>query len=1704
MKHSKIFKKLIKLSIMALCLTSAIFMYGPVRGQESFSLTVEEKTYLETLKGETFTFGSTSDLTYYIDNDGTPKGIAAPVIELLRSWGVDIEVKHYGWQENFDKLDSQDIDLLGLAILNNERCLKYACTNNLFNADIGIYTLNNSTISNAVELEGLTVGLVSNSALPKMIEVYLTPTGKIKYYETVEELFGALVNEEVDCVATSLTVQVELLKYENIVFGIAIDSFATPQGIYANNDKLVKLIDILNRYINSDDGTILMSKIPLEKREGIIYHYKKMHSKEISFLQQKYQSIKLYDSSTLYPLSFYDDNGKYTGLQADINRLFTELTDVKIDILTLDNYSTDFSSVLSDIKNDTIQGAIGIYRTDKIYHDPTVEYSRTLMSDSLSLYVRRDLSSEELNNLKIGTVDFGDSYFDISNYPNSSVIYYNNRTDLIKALNDGKINAIFTGELTIDYLYTICNDYTLTRFNNSLVPANVNILLNSDNEELNHMLNLSINLLSIIEPSTYNYWTNNTLNSKFETISLRNELLNSQNETMNIVLMFSLILIIALAAVYYHFRKFSKYDKQISEMLSAQHNMDMIWGNLKTKKVISKADFPFFRNRSVNKEYKAQLVDFDMFKEEITHINKNSLQFYEKEVSIIDNDGKTISLKQYTHPINANKFMSMIIDISAEKSKENELTELANTDGMTHLLNRRAMNNALEGYIKNRTKRLFIMMFDLDDFKHVNDNYGHDIGDMVLMAASKCIHDVCESGSVARWGGEEFLVAIELETLEDAIDLATTVLNDFESIEISFDNKVISSTISCGIGEVEDEDSCEFAIYRADSALYKAKANNKNNVQYISKKLDPNALLPTYYEEKSSLESRNILVSAIYNKIMGKVIQAFFVSRDTSLVIDELLRIVCDAFEMDRAYLYDKVGNELVRTHTYQPNSIYTEDFKNIPIDSLDWHSISEVGSIKFVENSDDSFGGHESDYRPSDIKSYVQFPIIVDNTFVGLCGFSNHEARIITDEDRRILSDIAGIMNEIVIRQSLERQLIISNTSLKSILDSIDEIVYVVEHETRQLLYANKKLRVEYNLDDYAGKVCWEVLRPDLNGVCSFCQHNKLCGNGNSVRHELYNTLAGKWFDITDTLIDWEGGRKAVVMVCLDITTSKEAAEQSKQMLEELKLKTAVNSFALATAKGFSWQYSITDNTIEFSSEIENIVGYPSEYFSSFQKYFELISDDIRDDVINRLTTFALEKQDSFAVEHPVITKDNDTRILFSRGRFFNEEKTIICGAAIDITESKNYERNLANLAYRDSLTGLYNLQYLANEAKIGQHPDFDNVGALLIDISRFKGINDVFGRSVGDKLLTNIGNRLQNYQFGDIKARVSGDRFLVIKENTSQEELLDYIKTVNHRAANAILDDGQQIRMELSIGVLITDETDIMKILQDTENALKYVKNESSINYHIIDHKTSEELKNSFINEFSLQRAIDSKQFYVVYQPLVYTSDETLRGAEALIRWKHPQYGIIPPGDFIPLAEESGLINQIGEFVIKEAIMQMRRWLDIGLDIKISLNLSAKQFLFSKLKDLIIDLIKEYNIPDHHLIVEVTESIMITDFDYITDTLVEFHDNGVLVALDDFGTGYSSIAYLAKLPLDILKIDRLFVSNAPKSEIYKDILLSIVAMAHTLELDIVAEGVETVEELAVIKESGCDIVQGYYYSKPLIPSDFEQFAYSFAMKKK
>ena len=432
------------------------------------------------------------------------------------------------------------------------------------------------------------------------------------------------------------------------------------------------------------------------------------------------------------------------------------------------------------------------------------------------------------------------------------------------------------------------------------------------------------------------------------------------------------------------------------------------------------------------------------------------------------------------------------------------------------------------------------------------------------------------------------------------------------------------------------------------------------------------------------------------------------------------------------------------------------------------------------------------------------------------------------------------------------------------------------------------------------------------------------------------------------------------------------------------------------------------------------------------------------------------------------------------------------------DMTERKQAAAHIRQLSHYDQLTGLPNrallrerFQYAISQGQV--------LAVLWIDIDRFKDINDSLGHSAGDLLLLEVSLRLRSQLLDeDTLSRHSGDDFVALLAHTSQSEAAQRCIRLLEHLAKPIMVAGQEVFLTASIGIAITpgDGDNLEMLLKNAENAMYRVKDEGRNNYRFFTAEMQVHSARALELGNALKQALYRNELHLVYQPQMSLSDGSIIGAEALLRWNHSKLGIISPGEFIPLAEASGLIVPIGEWVLATALRQLRDWRQQGLPMMtMAVNISAVQFSQPGLAALVGQLLQRTNIPPEYLELELTEAVAMKAPELAAQTMQELGQQGIRLSIDDFGTGYSSLSYLKRFNIHKLKIDQSFVRDISTDHDDQAIATAIVQMAHSLGMSTIAEGVETIEQLEFLRARGCDQIQGYHFSRPLLPLVFEQF---------
>ncbi|HEX8557434.1 MAG TPA: EAL domain-containing protein [Pyrinomonadaceae bacterium] len=432
------------------------------------------------------------------------------------------------------------------------------------------------------------------------------------------------------------------------------------------------------------------------------------------------------------------------------------------------------------------------------------------------------------------------------------------------------------------------------------------------------------------------------------------------------------------------------------------------------------------------------------------------------------------------------------------------------------------------------------------------------------------------------------------------------------------------------------------------------------------------------------------------------------------------------------------------------------------------------------------------------------------------------------------------------------------------------------------------------------------------------------------------------------------------------------------------------------------------------------------------------------------------------------------------------------------DITDRKRAEEQLLHDAFHDALTGLPNRALFMDHVKMAiqrSRRSGDRLfAALFLDLDRFKIINDSLGHMVGDQLLVGIAHRLEAcLRPGDTVARLGGDEFTILLEDlASTDDALEVARRVQEAVTQPFNIGGHEVFTTASIGIALsaTGYERAEDLLRDADTAMYRAKMEGKKRHVVFDKGMHDRAMELLQIETDLRRAITRKEFFLNYQPIVNLETGKVASFEALVRWRHPERGLVMPGEFVPVAEETGLIVPLGLFVLNEACRQLRSWQQLGLAderVTMSVNLSSRQFSQADLIEQVSGALRDAGLSAANLKLEITESMVMENIDTAIDMLTQLRLLGVGLSIDDFGTGYSSLSYLHRFPIDTLKIDRSFVTQMTDNAENAEIVRTIVTLARSLDMDVIAEGVETREQLRRLGSLGCDYGQGYLFSRPV-----------------
>ncbi|MFA6061323.1 MAG: EAL domain-containing protein [Gallionella sp.] len=591
-------------------------------------------------------------------------------------------------------------------------------------------------------------------------------------------------------------------------------------------------------------------------------------------------------------------------------------------------------------------------------------------------------------------------------------------------------------------------------------------------------------------------------------------------------------------------------------------------------------------------------------------------------------------------------------------------------------------------------------------------------------------------------------------------------------------------------------------------------------------------------------------------------------------------------------------------------------------------------------------------------------------------------------------------------------------------------------------------------------------------------------------------------------------GATRALIDIILAIYESLSAntlhlmRELAENHVNEEVLRTSEERLRLALgAANQGWfDLNVQTGEISVSPEYVCMIGYdPANFHSSFDEWKCALHPDDHDKLLQGFAE-CLQTGEPKTMEYRRRNGNGSWQWISSVGKVVtwdqNKQPLRMIGIHTDITARKLTEARIEKLAHFDHLTGLPNriqmndrFNYALNLAQRSG----ETLAVLFLDLDHFKNINDTLGHSIGDRLLMEMANRIKHaLREEDTVSRLGGDEFILILPNADETGVTHVATKLLETIALPCTLDQHELITTASIGIAIfpTDGRDFETLMKNADAAMYRVKQDKRNAYRFFTQEMQAHSARVMKLSNAMRHALDRNEFQLHYQPQISIEDGHIVGAEALLRWQHPELGMISPVEFIPIAEDSGQIIQIGEWVLRTAITQLQEWMNDGLPAMVmAVNLSSVQFRQPNITQVITGILDGVQLPHQYLELELTEAMAMDDPNAAIEVMDRLNEQGIRMSIDDFGTGYSSLSYLKKFKVYKLKIDQSFVRDITVDPDDKAIVTAIINMASSLGIRTIAEGVETAGQLAFLRLQGCDEVQGYYFSKPLPASQFKQF---------
>ena len=733
-------------------------------------------------------------------------------------------------------------------------------------------------------------------------------------------------------------------------------------------------------------------------------------------------------------------------------------------------------------------------------------------------------------------------------------------------------------------------------------------------------------------------------------------------------------------------------------------------------------------------------------------------------------------------------------------------------------------------------------------------------------------------------------------------------------------------------------------------------------------------------------------------------------------------------------------------------------------------------------------------------IRSSFSAPVVAEGTIIGVLSFSSQEVIEPDDGFLQTMRVIGSQIGHVTRRMRVEEE----QRRFRAAMDTSVDMIVLVDRATMRYVDVNR------TICELLGYSRAEMLTMGPQDVLPFSRVELEKSYDEMIASASPAAIGGirTYFICKDgSQLPFESTRRVVQSGSTHIVVAV-ARDIRKRMATEEALRKSHERFNLAVhaTNDVIWDWDLSTGNLWWNENLTRAFGYePGELGSGVKAWYELIHAEDQERVVGALHRLVELGGDSWADEYRLRRRDGGYSFVFDRAHILRDPQgkaLRMIGAKADATALKEAEGRLSYLAQFDILTGLPNRQLFRD--RLGQtliQAGRNNwpVAVLFVDLDRFKLVNDALGQELGDRLLLEAGARLAAcVRSGDTIGCFGGDKFGAVLSDLGRpgdagivaQKILDAIAAPFHFG-----DHDAYVAASIGITLFPSDGLGEEALMANADTAMYRAKENGGNSYQFFIHEMNERTFKRMQTENALRHALAREQFLLYYQPKADLQSGAICGFEALLRWKHPERGLVSPAEFIPILEDIGLIVAVGEWVLREACRQIAAWQQAGLPaLPVAVNLSARQFQEKDLEATVRRIIGEAGVAASLIQFEITESLLMKDPEGASRALRGLRDSGFKLSVDDFGTGYSSLAYLKRFPLDALKIDQTFVRDITNNPDDAAIALAVIGLAHSLNLKVIAEGVETGAQLDFLRQHGCDEIQGYFFSRPLPAADSTQ----------